>query len=329
MAICASVAKLEEYGEGVDLMQVQIEGDEPSFMVGNYANTVEFIGKDVIVTYRKDVYEGQIKTFVNTLTIPVKVSVLDREHKMKLYTRGDDNNSNCCFVDMKDGDVFDGAILYCVSCEFESSAKAVWLTMKVRDRMGRVAKLRLFDYDRNDMDYSGTYIKSTIRKTKYGYNTDEVECIDLEFRPNPEIELCSTYVRNYFSNDAYMRGVLDRTKLIERMEMFVEIEKGYTIVRLASELDILDELKNVLYEVDFRAVSYALVFKYGYVASPKLVSFSENLRSLTFALRQNIPEEIFTKVVQIFDSGEYLPEREIFNKVTALADAIIHIKKEV
>lgn len=333
MAVCTSVVKLESVNEEDDIILVTIDDEVKAYMLFNYAQSLQFVGKEVIVSYRRDVYKGKIEMFINTLTVPVKVTTLDREDNIKLFVKQEDNNSNCCLADVEVGKSIGKAILYCIESKYESSEKAVWISLKVRDKAGRVAVLRLFDYDSRDANYSGMYIRASIKRTKYGFTTDMIDPIDIEFAPNPEIEIAKKYIQMYFIDDAYMKGVFGTTKLLEGMEEFVEVELGYALVRLAVELDVLDELKNALDEVDFRAISYALVMKYGYIAKSQLKSYSPRLKSITFALQNGLPSSVATKVLMILDEDstdvDRIPEKDIFNNITSLANSVIKAKKAV
>lgn len=333
MAICTSIVKLEEITQDTDMMLVTIDDDVKAYMVYNYAQCLQFVGQEVVVSYRKDIYKGKVETFINTLTIPVKVSAIDREDNIKLFVKQKDNNSNCCLADIKEGESMVRAVLYCVESMYESSVKAVWLTLVVRDRAGRVAKLRLFDYDTRDANYSGMYIRANIKRTKYGFNTDMIEPVDIEFTPNPEITIAKQFIQTNFLDDSYMKGMLASTKLLERMETFVDVEMGLALLRLAVELDILEELKNVLDDVNFKAITYAIVMRYGYIAKQGLKKFSSRLKSTTFALQQNMPNDVATLVLMILDEDspevEMIPEKRVYSSILALADSVIKAKKAV
>lgn len=126
MSVCTSVVKLENISEDIDMMLVTIDSDTKAYMIGNYADTLQFIGDEVIVSYRKDIYQGKIETFINTLTIPVKVNVLDRDTNFKLYSDVSDNNSTVCFADIQEGSIVYSAVVYCVDSMYESSPNSVW-----------------------------------------------------------------------------------------------------------------------------------------------------------------------------------------------------------
>lgn len=334
MATCTSITKLEEVSSGYDMLLVTIDEDIKAYMIFKYADCLQFVNQEVIVSYRQDIYNGKIETFINTLTVPTRVTTLDREDKIKLYCNQEDNNSNVCVADMEDGSTFLGAILYCTSCSYEGSKKASWVALKVRDKAGRITTLRLFDYDTAGLDFSGMYIKANVKKKRaFGLQTDEIRPMDLDFAPNPEVTICKTFIANYFLQDSAMYNVLNRTKLLDYMEEFIDLEKGYLLVRAAVELDLLEELKNMFDDVDFQALSYAILLRYGYTTKVGLDKYSVLLKTLTFTMQQGLPANVATTVLQILDADdedvESIPERGVYKKVCSLADEIIKVKKAV
>ena len=185
MPVCTSIEKLKEVSEDTDILRVVIDNDVKAYMIFNYAESLVFLNEEVIVSYRKDIYEGKIELFINTLTIPVKITTLDKDKGIKLFTEQSDNNSNVSFMDLAPGSNMLGAIMYCISSSYESSDRAVWLELKVRDKAGRVAKLRLFDPEFGVAKFDGMYIKASIKRNDYGLSTREIRPMDLEFPPNP------------------------------------------------------------------------------------------------------------------------------------------------
>lgn len=333
MPVCTSIVKMKEISEDTDILRVEIDNDIKAYMIFNYAESLMFLNEEVIVSYRKDIYEGKIETFINTLTIPVKVTTLDKDTSIKLYTNQSDNNSNVSFMDLAPGSNMLGAIMYCIASSYESSDRAVWMELKVRDRAGRVAKLRLFDPEIGVAKFDGMYIKANIKRNDYGLSTKEIRPMDLEFPPNPEVQIARTYIENYFANDQDMSTLFQRTKLLDHMQDYIELELGYALIRAAIQLDILAELRNVFNEVDFKAISYAIMMQYGYITKASLVQYSASLRAITFSMQQNLPVDVASLVLMILDEGDpegkIVPEKAIFKKVLNLANEIIKVKKVV
>lgn len=332
MSVCTAIKKIEEVDNGYDLLQVTVDDNVKAYMIYVYAESMQFLNQEVIVSYRQDVWKGKIETFINNFTIPVKVSTLDREDGFKLYQEMHDNNSNICLRDVNNGDTVNGAILYCLNTAYKNSDRAVWMEMKVRDKMGKTATLRLFDYENRDINYAGEYIKCNIRKNEYGLTTSAISALPLEFAPNPEIQIARTYIENYFAQDQTMSGIFQNTRLMDYMENYVAEERGYLLVRAAAELDILQSLKNVFNDVNFQNLAYAIMFRYGYVTRKSASPYSDLLVTLTFTLNQRIPGKQASSVLQILDvdnpNTENTKEKEVFRRIVDLADTVIRTKKE-
>lgn len=327
--ICTALSKVDTLSDGTDVVRVCIDNEVEALMFYDYAESLKFLNEEVVVSYRQDIYEGKIQTFINTLTIPVKISTLDKDKGVRLFTEQNDNNSNVCFADMLEGDHMNSAIMYCVSCAYESSPKATWVSMKVRDKAGRIRTLRLFDYDRNDVNYSGEYIKCDIKNTKYGLVTDYIKPMNFDFAPNPEIDICRHYIERYFAADTSFTSVVQSKRLLDFMNSYIAEERGYLIVRTAIELDILSGLKNVFNEVDFTAVSYAIVLSKGYAVKEGASGYSDRFKNYMVTLESNIPNSIKKKVLLILDNeAEETSERRVFTQVVNLADTVVSIKKE-
>lgn len=330
MAVCTSITKLEDLSGGIEILLVTIDEDIKAYMIFNYADSLQFLNQEVIVSYRKDIYQGKIETFINTLTIPVKVTTLDKEDNIKLYTEQTDNNSNVCIADLQYGQTMIGAILYCVASSYNSK-NTVWMELKVRDRAGKISTLRLFDPESYKLRYDGIYIKANIKRSKWGLTSEAIAPMSLEFAPNPELKICRVFIERYFLEDHVMGNILDRTKLLDHMESHIDIELGYLLVRAAIEINILEGLKDVFKEVDFKAVSYAILMQYGYVTKEEAGSYSTLLKSITFTLQQKMPADTASKVLSILDVNEEgmepTAEKRLFSKINDLAKEIINIRK--
>ena len=332
MSVCTGIKRLEKIDEATDMMLVTIDDEVNAYMIYSYTESLKFLNKEVIVSYRKDIYQGNIKTFINTLTIPTQVTTLTRDTNVKLFCEIEDNNSNVCFNDVQVGETFIGAIMYCVDCKYESSNKAVWMSVRVRDKAGKVTTVRLFDYSIDGLLYNGIYIKADIKRTKYGFTTDLITPMELDFPLNPEIEISKKYITNHFANDSYMLGLFERTHLLDCMQNYITLEKGYELVRLATQLDILHEMRNVLGNVSYQALDYAMVFRHGYIPKIQLSEYSPEMRTVVFALQASIPNEVAALVLRLLDpsAAENPPlEKDVYEKVVTLANSIIKAKKEV
>ena len=154
--------------------------------------------------------------------------------------------------------------------------------------------------------------------------------MELDFPLNPEIEIARKYVTNYFAEDKFMQSVFEKTHLLEHMENYISIEKGYELVRLAVQLDILGELKNTLDDVNFKALAYALTCRHGYITKSQMTDYSAELRTIVFSLQCGLPADVAVLVMRLVDTtaDNHPKEKDIYDKIIMLSDAVIRAKKE-
>lgn len=320
---CTNIEFIEHLNDEDDIMLVTIDDTVTAYLIGSYANYLDFVGKDVIVTYRKDLYKGNITQFINTVTIPAKVVTLDRDEKTKLFTSQTDNQSNVCIADIDIGDTRLNAELYCISHTYQSSAKSAWAELTVRDRALKVSTLRLFDYDFNEYDYSGRYIRADIRKTAYGLTTTMVTPLEESCKVNPEVSIAKTFIYKSIQHDEELLKILSDTKMLEYMSANIDVEQGYGLVRLAYELSICNELYNMTDSVKAKTIARALVLSYSYYLN--LTSdFSPQFINMINISKYSLDDK--HEIMMLLDSGNS-PERLIYDNIKQMADNLIKIRK--
>lgn len=333
MSKCTSVVKVKTGYDGSDLVKVTIDDEITAYMFTDYTACLEFLNQEVIVTFDKDIIEGKIEQVIRTFTVPVKATVLAREDNIKLFCNEIDNNSNICFCDITEGTVFPGAVMYVTKTEYKMSERASWIAFYVRDKIGKVSVLRLFDYDRAEINYSGMYIKASIRKSIGGFVTSEVRNVDYDYPTNPEIAIARSFIETYFIGDDTINEIINRTKLLEYMSKYIDTEKGYLLVRTAVQLDILQGLRNDFNDINFTAVAYAILLNNGYITKDQEKGFSKGFMSSVFVLQAKLPKDISEIVIKIIDPGQddntASPERRVYDSVLRLAETVILVKKGV
>lgn len=205
------------------------------------------------------------------------------------------------------------------------------MELKVRDKIGKIGTLRMFDY--NDVaDYSGHYVKCNVRRNEYGLSTREVASTVLEFAVNPEIEIARKYIEDYFANDETMKGILESSRLLEYMQECVAEERGYYMVRAAVELDIVNSLKNDVGDVDYKALEYAILLRYGRLKKKKNITYSDLFVAMNFILNLKMEPQLKDNILHIVDidvpDAEPIKEKLIFKQVVNMADTVIQVRKE-
>lgn len=323
--ICTDIKKIDSLQDGSDVLEVTIDNMTNALWIYPMADAVPYIGKEVIVSYRNDMYLGQIRPFVNTFVLPCKVSTLDKKDGIKLYANATDNFSNMSFNDIACGETKNGCIVYCISQKFETSEKSVWVTLLVRDKMFRVAKLRLFHYDKS-IDFSGSYIICAMTRNDYGFKTDMVAPAVGECPDNYEIKIAEEFILNYFAGDDAAMQYITKMHLIAYMKDYMDVEKGYIVVRLAQELSLCDALYNITNGVDIKAISHALLADKSFVRNPKSV-LSESARNVHAALGHAWPAPEIVLTLLDASCANAPGEKDIYLSIKSTVNNIIRTSK--
>lgn len=324
MSVCTSITAVGKVN-GTDVLKVIIDNEISAYWFFNYADSLAYVGKEVIVDYRKDVYNGELVDFINTFIIPNTVHTLDKEDNIKLYIDQEDNFSNISFSDIADSETRGGCIVFCTAQEFKSSTKAVWMECIIRDRSMHTAVLRLFDYENASADFAGKYIVTELTRSKYGFTTDFIGPVDGKCPPNPEIELGKKFILNYFKDDAVSLDYINKTNVLEFLEELVDYEKGYGLMRLAMELAMVDSMGNITKDVDLSAIGRALLAKRGHISRNSVLSECYN----NLALANKFMWDNRKLVMQLLDVNidEHPKEYVIMNNIVNTVSGILEVRK--
>lgn len=325
MSKCTAIKKLETISADGDLLEVTIDDKVSAYWIYDYSEALQYVDQEVIVEYRQDIYKGNLATFIATFTIPTCIATLDKQENFKLYLDQVDDISNVCFNDIVDGDEIPGCIVYCSSCEYKSSSKASWMELLIRDHTMHVATLRLFDYANHDADFSGKYIKTSLSKNQYGYQSDLIIPMEECTYVNKEVSIAEQFVKNYFSNDPVALQYMERTKVLEYLLKAVDYEPGYGMVRLAMELSLVDSMNNITKDVNLEAIGQALLLRRGYLTQASVMSHS--VSNVMIGWNYMFPDRRI--VMQLLDDSleEKPVEFSILTSITKTVNALLEVRK--
>lgn len=323
MSVCTSIEKVGNC-QGTDLLQVTIDNSVVAYWFYDYADSLQFLDKEVIVDYRNDIYEGQMRQFIKTFVMPTVVNTLDRDAGFKLFIDQEDNRSNTSFNEVNIGETKYGCIVFCSKQELKSSNSATWFEYIIRDKFMRCAKLRVFDPATND-NFEGQYIHCDLSRNKFGFQTDSIVSVGGEMAVNKEISVAQQYVKNLFAEDSAANEYLNKTSLLGMLEEVVDYEKGYAVVRLAMELAMADALRNITKDVDVQAICHALMCKYGHYTRSSILS--EQVNNVFIAQQVMFPNRRAVVLCLDVTNTERPDEAKIYQHIIDTVDSILRIRK--
>lgn len=326
MSICTAIEKVTTHGD-TDLLRVTIDNMVTALWFYDYADSLQFLNQEVIVDYRQDIYNGDMCQFIKTFTIPTVVTTLDKHEGFKLYLDQEDNQANTSFNEISSGETKYGCIVFCCKQENKSSRNASWTEYLIRDRFMRVAKLRMFNAEENDTDFSGQYVHCDLERNQYGFTTRAMVSVGGVMAINKEIAVAEDFVKGFFSADVPAMDYINKNNLLEAFKQHVDYEIGYGVVRLAMELAMADALRNVTKDVDVDAIAQALLCRYGYLTRSSILSPTVNN---VFIAQQFMFPNRRCVVLCLDEMNEERPEEaSVVKNIVDTVDNILRIRKGV
>lgn len=325
MAKCTSIVKVDTIAGVNDVLKVTVD-NITSYWIYDYTEALKFLDQEVIVEYRKDIYKGNLETFIATFTIPTVIATLDKKDNIRLYVDQVDNKANVAFREIEDGDERLGCIVFCTKSEFKTSNKAVWQELIIRDSTMHTATLRVFDYDNKSADFSGKYVKTNLVKNRYGFQSELVKPLEEEeVYVNPEIELARNFILNYFADDPVALSYIEQTNVLGYLAEAVDYEKGYGLMRLAMELSSVDAMYNITKDVDLRAIGQALLLEHGWMTRASVMS--KSYTNITIGWNYQFPNR--KTVMQLLDEAlEDKPvEARVMMSIKDNVNTILEVRK--
>lgn len=324
--ICISITKVETLND-MDVLSVGFDDGTTAYWFYNEALAMDFLNKEVIVSFRNDMYKGNIVPVINTFVQPSRVNVVERHDNVRLFVDQEDNLSNLSFNDMVEGETKSGCLYYCVSCQLKTSDKSVWLEMLIRDRSMRIATLRVFSPENNAQNLAGKYCQSSLTKSVYGFQTKEVFEATGECPRNPEIDIAKDFIMSYFTSDVPANTFMTAVDFMSKMEQVIDYEPGYGLVRMAMELSMCEQLYNVTNSLDVKLMEYAILTSRAHYCTN--MQFSDETCNVILTIRCKWPNAV--KLVAMLDPGnvEARPdEYAVLCSIRETVNTILEKKKE-
>ena len=327
--ILESVKVIEEL-ESYQVLKLSFTNRE-AFMIGNISEVTPYLGEEVAVDFDVATYKGAVADFVYTIARVSQVKELLSVDSPKLYTEFTDNSSTVNFSDIDNNSIIPSATVYCLSQTMRSSIKAVWGELTVRDMKGRVASVRMFGISEFEYDYTNSYVRLNLHKSPtYGFSTDSISVAQGIAKENPEVMIAYDYVKKSITGNDTLRKVLEETSLLERIKEYNNIEVGFELMLMASELEFLKSACNITPNLNYELLQSAIILSRAYVTSLERVYYSKRDRTTFYIAALQASSEWKKKVIGIINGTdeEIQPlDHTIFNAIKEMAKITIDIRR--
>lgn len=331
------VTFLEKYEDGLDYCEMVIDFDEVKIF-GDANELIQFIGKDVMYTRRPDVIRGKVEMVVYDLVIISTIQTVSSSENIKLVPEG--NRRTICNIESKNirfGEFYPNSVALMSGVQLGSSPKSKWFDCTMIDAVSKEFQVRLFasNVDTNQMSdlltsFIGSYVTFDLESTKYGYQTKEIVQLPNEVEESPEVIVAKEILDKLIKSDEALMDYEKKYNFLQYISTVIDGEPGYNLVRMASELYMINAIDNISTDLDIRAMRRAVICSRGYLL-PKKTAWSRpmlNTNKIMMVPGLKADKELLL-MMDTLSEEEASSTKLTYIKIRGLVNDIINIRRGI
>lgn len=331
-----NITVVKHIAESLDLCSIRIDFDEV-FIFGDANDYMDFLNQEVYYTIRPDVIDGNPCNVVCDIAAISNVQVVETVENVKLIP-GRVQRTICNFSakDLRMGEYYPSCVALLGGIELGSSSKAKWFDCSVIDQDSKAMQLRLFAGKESEQletlltSYVGSYVRFDLEMTKYGPQTKEILCLNYNVEYSPEVEVAKAVLEKEATLDPGIQDYVKYTNLIESLLTKMDGEPGYMLVRMASEIYMINAVDAISADLDIRAMKRAVFCSRGYCTS-HTKNWSKPMlntnRALKVAALRDDMELLY--IIDVMCEEPASPTKQMYIKIRNMVNDIIDIRRGV
>lgn len=332
------VTFLKKYEEdGLDLCSLQIDFDEVKIF-GDANEFMQFLGKDVLYTKRPDRIDGKTEMVVYDLVVCSTIQTVAAKDNIKLIPEG--IKRTICNFESKDirfGGYYPGRVALMSKHQFGSSSKAKWFDCTMIDANSKEFQVRLFtsNSDTDKMSalldsYIGYYVTFDLESTKYGYQTKEIVSLPNEVEISPEVVVAKTILEDVINGDEGLMEYCRKYDFLNNMVSVIDGEPGYNLVRMASEIYMINAIDNISTDLDVKAMRRAVICSRGYLLPKKTAWSRPMLNTNKVLMIPSLKEDRELRLIlDTMSEEESSATKRTYISIKGLVNSIVKIRRGV
>lgn len=332
---CENVTFIKNIDKGLDLCEVQI--DFSSYKIFEDSNDLmKYIGQDVLYALRPDCIDGKTEIVICHLAKLTEIQTVSSTENIKLVPEGT-SRTVCNFnaSEIRFGDFYPSCVALLSKVEKGSSKKAQWVDMTMIDQSSKEFTVKRFCNDADSVleqikPWCGHYVNFDLESTKYGFRTEEPTCMTRAVELSPEVEVAKQVLLNEIAQDEGLKKLDALYKYIDTLTSVIDGEPGYLLVRIASEIYMINAIDSISTDLDIRAMKRAAICSRGY-ALPHTTMWSAPLLNTNKALKiQELREDKeLMYILDVFCEEPPSDTKLTYFEISELVDNIIKIRRGV
>ncbi len=334
-----NVTLIKKLTNDIDYCGIQIGFDSHKIFY-SYTKLLEFLNKQVSYDVVPDIFEGQHITVVANLAEIYKIQALEKNKDIRLVPKDAKVRIGCNFDcrTLKMGDTKLAAVAYLSKAEAGSSVRSEWYDLTCIDMNARVFAVRIFtrgaDVDGLNIDEVvtskvGKYVEMDITSTKYGLQTSSLKALELPVVAPPEVETAISIILSVANEDADLMDYMTKYDFINQLKSVIDMEPGYHLVRIASELSLINAVENISNMYDFQLMKRAAITSRGYLL-PAKTKFSRPLLNVTKLMKTALgTNRELLLILDPVSEEPASPTKNAYMKIAQFSEAIIRERRGI
>lgn len=331
------ISFIKNIDTNLDLCSMTIDFDEVKIFY-DHSDLIPFLHEEVIYTIRPDVIDGRPETVICELAKLSTIQTVQSIENVKLVPEG--NKRTVCNFSIKDiqfGSFNPGCVAYLSGFELGSSKKAKWFDCTLIDRESKEFSLRLFqskgDYEHTEDVFStfvNHYVQFDLESTKYGFQASEINVLTNDVELSPEVEVARSIYLSEIEKDEALKKYEESYHLMDNLLSYIDGEPGYMLVRIVSEIYMINAIDNISCDLDIKAMKRAAVCSRGYCL-PHSAKWSKPMLNTNKAMK--VPElrsdrELMC-ILDVLTDEQVSSTKATYIKVRGLVEDIIKIRRGI
>ena len=330
-----NVTFLRSFGKGLDLCEIQIDFDSIKIFYDSN-ELMSFIGHEVIYTTRPDMIDGVPELVICELAKISEIQTVTSTENIKLIPEGT-SRTVCNFnsSEIRFGDFYPSCVALLSRVEMGSSKKAQWIDMTMIDKSSKEFVVKRFCSDAEYVleqakNFCGHYVQFDLESTKYGFRTEDVTCLTRTVEMSPEVVVAKEVILSEIAKDPGLTKYNELFNYVESISNIIDGEPGYLLVRIASEIYMINAIDSISTDLDIRAMKRAAICSRAY-AIPHTTLWSQPLLNTNKALKvtELREDKELLYILDIYCEEKPSSTKLTYFEISELVDNIINIRRGV
>lgn len=331
------ITRVERVGDSLDLCEIQIGFDDLKIFY-DYNDLLDYLNCEVQYTTRKDVVRGVPDLVVCELVKLSTIQTVAASENIRLIPEG--NKRTLCNFDVQAarfGNFYPNVCALMSSYELGTSPKARWFDCTMIDMYSRIFVVRKFepegDLDVLEKEYQGIvgkYVVFDLESTKYGYQTKEITSLQQSVELSPEVIVARKILEDEVAKDEAIAAYVKAFDMLNVLAEKMDGEPGYNLVRMASEIYMINAIENISTDLDIRAMRRAVFCSRGYVLPHKTewsIPLLNNSKVMQIPALKTDRELML--IIDVLSREQMSPTKATYIKIRGLVNDIINIRRGI